>query len=72
MASHESLPVISVGTDKGMVHVLSILDPKVPKIIHRFYLCNAEIDGIQYISGRNDMVIHSNQNFFIITVSVLP
>lgn len=68
--SHESLPVIVIGTNIGKVYVLSILDPKTPAILHEFYLCSHEITSVKFLPTGSDMVVNSSiGDFFIITVS---
>lgn len=69
MTSHDSIPVIALSTGAGMVYILSILDAKLPKVLHKFHLCTNPIDCIQFVSNGQDIVVNSERNFFIITVS---
>lgn len=68
MTSHDSLPVIALGTTTGMVYILSILDAKAPIFLHKFFLCTDRIDCIQFIPNGQDVVANSERKFFIITV----
>lgn len=68
MTSHDSLPVIALGTSTGMVYILSILDAKVPIVLHEFFLCTERIDCVQFMPNGQDVVANSEQKFFVITV----
>lgn len=70
MTSHESLPAIAVGSNRGRVHILLMVDPKMPKMLQQFYLCVGSIQYVQFVSGKNDLIVNSNWDIFVIVVSI--
>lgn len=69
IVSHETFPVVTIGTCHGFVYILAVIDPKAATIIHKFYLCREKIDGIQFVSGSHHVVANSANDFFILKVS---
>lgn len=68
MTSHETMPVIAVGTREGVVFIVCAVDPKAAIVLHRLYLCRDKIDNIQFISGSHHIVAISGNDFYLLEV----
>lgn len=71
VASHDSMPVLVVGSRNGFVYIIAVVDPKVAIILHTLHLCRDKIDGIQFVSCTHHAVACAGTDFFLIEVMPL-
>jgi hypothetical protein len=68
--SHPILPLAAIGTTKGIVCIISLLDPKKPEILTELHLSNGSIGEIVLSESGTFMIVTDDSgHLFVVQVS---